>query len=448
MTSAIIRKVRCAVYCRKSSDEGLEQEFNSLDAQRDAGLSYIQSQRAEGWVAVPDRYEDGGFSGGTLDRPALKRLLADIEAGRIDSVVVYKVDRLTRALTDFARLVDLFDAHRVTFVSVTQSFNTTTSMGRLTLNVLLSFAQYERELAGERIRGKFAASRKRGLWMGGVPPLGYDVIDRKLVVNGSEADLVRLIFRRFLEVGSATRLVEELAAASQTTKCWTTQDGKPRRGKAIDKTFLYKLLNNRVYLGEAVHKGIAHPSEHDAIIDRKTWERVRSILTENAHARANRTRAATPAPLKGLLRCAACGSAMTPSHTRRNGRLYRYYVCLTAIKQKAAACPVRSVAAGEAEALVLEQMRRLFRSPEIAVRTITATAQANGEPPVPECCVVDALATLDTVWEQLFPAEQNRLLHLLIERIDVAPDGFHLRLRADGLPSLVQDLRTATPEAA
>lgn len=437
------RKVRCAVYCRKSSEEGLEQEFNSLDAQRDAGLAYIQSQRSEGWIAVPDRYEDGGISGGTLERPALKRLLADIEAGRIDSVVVYKVDRLTRALTDFAKLIELFDRHSVTFVSVTQSFNTTTSMGRLTLNVLLSFAQYERELAGERIRDKFAASRKRGLWMGGIPPLGYDVVERKLVVNDAEADLVRLIFRRFLDLGSATRLVEELTASGHRTKSWITQDGKAREGKSIDKGFLYKLLNNRVYLGEAVHKGVAHPGEHDALIDPRTWERVRTILAENARRRGNTTRAATPAPLKGLLHCTACGSALTPSFTRRRGKLYRYYTCTTAIKQGHAACPVRSLAAGEAESLVLAQVQQLFRTPEITARTILAAAQAGDTPPVPERAVVTALATLDTVWEQLFPAEQTRLLHLLIERIDVAADGFRLRLRADGLRGLIRELQSS-----
>jgi site-specific DNA recombinase len=443
----VIQKIRCAVYCRKSSEEGLEQEFNSLDAQRDAGLAYIASQVGEGWIAVADRYEDGGFSGGNLERPALKRLLGDIERGLVDCVVVYKVDRLTRALTDFAKLVDLFDKHGVSFVSVTQSFNTTTSMGRLTLNVLLSFAQYERELAGERIRDKFAASRKRGLWMGGVPPLGYDVIDRKLVVNGTEADLVRLIFRRFLEIGSATRLVEELAAGGHTTKSWTTKDGKARTGGPIDKTFVYKLLNNRVYLGEAVHKGVAHPGEHDAVIDRRTWDRVQSILSENAHRRGNQTRAATPAPLKGLLRCAACGSAMTPSHTRRRGKLYRYYVCSTAIKQGHAACPVRAVAAGEAEALVLAQMRTIFRAPEIAAKVIAAAGQ---ERPEQEGEIIAALGDLDVIWDQLFPAEQNRLLHLLIERIDVATDGFRLRLRAEGLRSLTKEFAgaAATREAA
>lgn len=257
---AAVRKVRCAVYTRKSSEEGLDMEFNSLDAQREAGEAYVASQRQEGWLLVPDRYDDGGFSGGTLERPALQRLLRDIEAGRVDVVVVYKIDRLSRALMDFARLVEVFDRHGVTFVSITQSFNTTTSMGRLTLNILLSFAQFEREVIGERIRDKFAASRKRGLWMGGCPPLGYDVRDRKLVVNEAEARLIRHIFERFLQVGSATLLVQELNSAGHRTKSWVTQDGRQRQGQPFTKNFLYKLLGNRVYLGEAVHKGDAHPA--------------------------------------------------------------------------------------------------------------------------------------------------------------------------------------------
>ena len=440
MSAAPQKKIRCAVYCRKSSEEGLEQDFNSLDAQRDAGLAYILSQKHEGWLAVGDRYEDGGFSGGNMERPALKRLLADIERGLVDCVVVYKVDRLTRALTDFAKLVELFDTHSVTFVSVTQSFNTTTSMGRLTLNVLLSFAQYERELTGERIRDKFAASRKRGLWMGGIPPLGYNVVNRKLVVNDAEADLVRLIFRRFLELGSATRLVEELAAASHRTKSWTTQDGKERQGSRIDKGFVYKLLNNRLYLGEAVHKGVSHPGEHAALIDGGTWERVQIILSENARRRGNATRADTPAPLKGLLRCTACGSAMTPSHTRRRGRLYRYYTCTTAIKQGHATCPVRSLAAGEAEALVLAQLRQVFRSPEITARTLAATGESDT---ACEREIVDALASLDTVWDSLFPTEQQRLLHLLVEQVGVTTEGFEVHLRAAGLRSVATELQGA-----
>ena len=249
MKKPVVRKLRCAVYTRKSTEEGLDMEFNSLDAQREASEAYVASQRAEGWLLVQDRYDDGGFSGGTLDRPALKRLLRDLEAGLIDVVVVYKIDRLSRSLMDFAKLVEVFDRRSVTFVSVTQSFNTTTSMGRLTLNILLSFAQFEREVIGERIRDKFAASRKKGMWMGGYVPLGYRVENRKLLIREEEAATVRMIFERFVQIGSAPLLSRELSAEGVTT----------RRGRLIDKGFLYILLNNRTYVGEAVHKGAAYP---------------------------------------------------------------------------------------------------------------------------------------------------------------------------------------------
>ena len=285
----VVRKVRCAVYTRKSTEEGLEQEFNSLDAQREACEAYVASQRAEGWLLVPDRYDDGGVSGATLERPALKRLLADIERGLVDVVVVYKIDRLSRSLMDFAKLVEVFDANEVTFVSVTQSFNTTTSMGRLTLNILLSFAQFEREVIGERIRDKFAASRARGMWMGGWAPLGYDIRDRKLIVNEGEAALVRRIFERFVRLGSATKLVRELA-----------QEGvRHKRGKPIDKGFLYKLLNNRLYIGEAVHKGQSHPGEHEAIIAQDLWDKVHAILQESPRKRASQDAGADAGAAEG-----------------------------------------------------------------------------------------------------------------------------------------------------
>jgi DNA invertase Pin-like site-specific DNA recombinase len=318
-----VRKTRCAIYTRKSSEEGLEMEFNSLDAQREAALAYIQSQKHEGWLLVGDRYDDGGFSGGSMERPALQRLLRDVQSRVIDVIVVYKVDRLSRSLTDFARIVEVFENNKASFVSITQQFNTTTSMGRLTLNILLSFAQFEREVIGERIRDKFAASRRKGMWMGGIPPLGYDVVDRKLVVNVGEAELVRLIFSRFLQLGSATELARELRSAGYRTKSWITQDGKHRPGKPIDKCAIYKILANRVYVGEAVHKGTRYPGEHAAIIDQETWDKVHAILAENTVARANGTRAQMPALLRGLI-FAPGGRAMTPSHSRKNGRLYRY----------------------------------------------------------------------------------------------------------------------------
>ena len=249
------RKIRAAVYTRKSHEEGLEQEFNSLDAQREAGEACVISQRHEGWTLVADHYDDGGFSGGSLERPALKRLMRDIEDGKIDVVVVYKIDRLTRSLTDFSKLVEVFDRKSVSFVSVTQQFNTTTSMGRLMLNVLLSFAQFEREVTGERIRDKFAASKKKGMWMGGVPPLGYDVVERKLMINEVEAKVVRHIFERFTQLGSVTDLVPELRKAGYRSKTYKSRSGKIKEGHHLDKGMLYKILSNRVYIGEIDHNG-------------------------------------------------------------------------------------------------------------------------------------------------------------------------------------------------
>ena len=443
---APVRKVRCAIYTRKSSEEGLEMEFNSLDAQREAGLAYIQSQKSEGWILVGDRYDDGGFSGGSMERPALQRLLRDVESGAVDVVVVYKVDRLSRSLTDFARIVEVFDKHNVSFVSITQQFNTTTSMGRLTLNILLSFAQFEREVIGERIRDKFAASRARGMWMGGIPPLGYDVADRKLVVNETEAELVRLVFARFLRVGSATKLAQELRRTGHTTKSWTTQDGNRRQGKPIDKGAIYKILGNRVYLGEAVHKGTSYPGEHAAIIERATWDKVHAIFAENTVTRANGTRAQTPALLRGLI-FAPGGHAMTPSHTRKAGKLYRYYVATDAIRGGHAQCPVRSVPAAEIEDAVVAQVRHLLRSPEIIAQT-WAAAKRKGEEAIAERVVVETISELAPLWDQLFPAEQARIVRLLVERIDLSAEDMRVRLRTDGLQTLVEELRSRKAKAA
>ena len=403
-------------------------EFNSLDAQREACEAYVASQKAEGWLLVQDRYDDGGFSGGTLERPALRRLLADIEEGRVDVVVVYKIDRLSRSLMDFARLVEVFDAHAVTFVSVTQSFNTTTSMGRLTLNILLSFAQFEREVIGERIRDKFAASRARGMWMGGWAPLGYDVQDRKLVVNEAEAELVRIIFTRFVRIGSATELARALA-----------QEGvRGKTGKPIDKAVIYKLLHNRTYIGEAVHKGLNYPGEHRAIIDRALWDKVHSILGESPRKRASNTRAQTPSLLKGLI-FGPTGAAMSPTHTRKGGRLYRYYVSQSVLKNGADTCPVRRIPAGEIERAVVDQLRILLATPEITVRTWQAARDQDGT--ITEAEVRAALLDLDPLWDELFPAEQARIVGLLVERVDITGEGATIRLRTEGLASLVQDLR-------
>ena len=424
-------KLRCAVYTRKSTDEGLDKEFNTLDAQREACEAYVASQRSEGWVLLHDHYDDGGFSGGTLERPALKRLLADIEEGRVDVVVVYKIDRLSRSLMDFAKLVEVFDRGGVTFVSVTQSFNTTTSMGRLTLNILLSFAQFEREVIGERIRDKFAASRKRGMWMGGNVPLGYRVENRKLLVHEPDAEIVRMIFRRFIETGSATVLAKAIRQEGLTKKS----------GKPIDKGFLYKLLNSRTYIGEVMHKGDVYPGEHQAIIDRATWEKVHRILVESPRKRAARTRASTPALLKGLI-FGPTGCAMTPTHTRRGDKLYRYYVSQAVLKHGRDACPVGRLSAAEVEGAVVAQVRGLLREPEVVIGTWRAArTEIEG---ISEMEVRESLERLDPIWEELFPAEQARVIQLLVERIDVAPDGVDIRLRVDGLSKLVHELSGIT----
>ena len=423
------RRLRCAVYTRKSSEEGLDMEFNSLDAQRESCEAYVASQRAEGWVCMRERYDDGGFSGGTLDRPGLKALLEDVEAGLVDVIVVYKIDRLSRSLMDFAKLVEAFDRNNVTFVSVTQAFNTTTSMGRLTLNILLSFAQFEREVTGERIRDKFAASRAKGMWMGGFVPWGYDVIDRKLVVNEAEAAQVRAVFQRFTELGSATLLTRELVA----------KDVRSKRGKPIDKGFLYKLFRNRLYLGEAVHKGTSYPGEHQGIIDQQLWDAVHAILQESPRQRAANTRAKTPAMLKGLI-FTTSGVAMTPTMTKKGSRLYRYYTSMDAIRNRAGEGRDSYVRlnAGMVEAAVMQQIRALMRTPEVAAQAAAALKADNAETDGND--VVAALANFDTLWETLFPAEQARIARLLVQRVTVSQQGLTVDLHTAGLSSVIRDM--------
>ena len=438
MATAIPKRSRCAIYTRKSSEEGLDMEFNSLEAQREACEAYVASQKAEGWVAIRDRYDDGGFSGGTLERPALKQLIADIEAGLIDVIVVYKIDRLSRSLMDFAKLVEVFDRNNVTFVSVTQSFNTTTSMGRLTLNILLSFAQFEREVIGERIRDKFAASRKRGMWMGGFVPMGYDVKGRKLVVNDAEAKTVRMIFERFAALGSASTLARALQA----------EDVRNKRGKRIDKGFIYKLINNRVFLGEAVHKGTSYPGEHDAIISQELWDRVHAILKESPRQRRTRNRNSSEALLKGII-FTDTGAAMTPTYTRKGERLYHYYTSMDLIRNRDArgGDGPKRLAAAMVDGAVITEMRRLIASPEVPARVLEAHRLSGGR--VDERAVVEALRRFDSLWASLFPVEQARIVRLLGDRVTVSPQGLAVDLRNNGIATLVNDLHaSANMEAA
>jgi DNA invertase Pin-like site-specific DNA recombinase len=424
-------KRRCAVYTRKSTDEGLEQEYNTLEAQRDAALAFIASQRHEGWIRTDDRYDDGGFSGGNMNRPALKRLLADVEEGRIDVVVVYKIDRLSRSLGDFARIVDQFEAHGVTFVSVTQQFNTTTSMGRLTLNILLSFAQFEREVTGERIRDKLAASKAKGMWMGGTPPLGYDVRDRKLVINEAEATVVREIFTRYSEHGSAAQLVRELQIEGHTTKSWVTQGGRHRVGRVIDQQYLFSMLRNRLYLGEITNHGNVYPGQHESIIGREIWDAVHALIAKRKQ-RPRVRHTDQPALLSGLL-YAPDGQRMLPTFTqKKSGKRYRYYVPYLEKRRAAGATldpnrrSIGALPAAEIEAAVLAQVHRVLQEPEMiaGIWQASMTMQNGDEPDEPTVLV--AMRQIGTVWEHLFPIEQHRIMRLLIARVQLHDNGLDI----------------------
>ncbi len=371
--------VRCAIYTRKSTEEGLEQEFNSLDAQREAGEAYIASQRADGWVCLPDRYDDGGYTGANNERPALQRLLADVEAGRINCVVVYKVDRLSRSLLDFSKIMARFEQHGASFVSVTQQFNTSTSMGRLMLNVLLSFAQFEREIISERTRDKIAATRRKGKWSGGMPVLGYDVDPHgsKLVVNAEEAERVQAIFELYVEKQSLIRTASELNKRGWATKRWTTRKGHERGGRLFDKANLLRLLTNVVYLGKVRYKDEVHPGEHEAMVNEELWQRVQRMLRSNGRTGGMHVRNKYGALLKGLLYCTPCARPMMHTYTSKGNRRYRYYVCYTAQKQGWHACPSKSLPAEQIERFVVERIRVIGRDPTILAMTLErARAQA------------------------------------------------------------------------
>jgi len=503
------KTVRCAIYTRKSHEEGLEQEFNSLHAQREAGEAYIASQRHAGWVALPTDYSDGGFTGGNMDRPGLEKLLADIQRNRVDCVVVYKVDRLSRSLMDFAQMISLFDQHDVAFVSVTQHFDTSTSMGRLILNVLLSFAQFEREIIGERIRDKKLATAKQGKYVGGQPFLGYD-IDRerkRLIVNPAEAQIVREIFEAFIRTRSTLVVARELNATGYRTKQYKAiKNGKVVGGKRWNKVYVYRVVTNRKYLGEVVHKGQSYPGEHEAVLDRRQWDEAQRIMADNYHARADKTRQKVQALLTGIVRCGHCGKAMGASHTKRRGRRYRYYVCNHAEKNGYDTCPVKSVAAGQIEGAVKDRIRVILRSPDLIARTfreVQAQAESQradlagqrdrlearlaelkraigrlarsdgndgglvaeltklneeygqtqnqveevghamealGEGGPAEDDVRTALQKLDPLWDELFPAEKERIVKLLVQEVVVGQDSLLICLRLHGLNSLVAEL--------
>jgi site-specific DNA recombinase len=379
--------VRCAIYTRKSTEEGLDADFNSLDAQREAAEAYVHSQAHAGWMCLATRYDDGGYTGSNLDRPALQRLLADIQAGQIDCVVTHRVDRLSRSLLDFAKLMGAFEQHHVAFVSVTQHFNSATSMGRLVLNVLLSFAQFERELIAERTRDKMAAARRKGKWAGGVPILGYDIDTRtkKLVVNEEEAARVRVIFDLYVEYRSLLPVVEDLTWRGWCTKQTVTRHGPVRGGRLFTKNSLYQLLTNVTYIGQVRYTNEVHAGEQPAIVELGTWQDVQALLAANGQARAETLRTRSRALLQGLVHCKPCDSAMTPAHVTRGNKRYRYYTCSAAQRHGWHTCPSKSVPALALERFVLEQIATHARH---------------------------------IAWPSLAPAEQAERLRQLVTRID------------------------------
>lgn len=433
------KRVRCAIYTRKSSEEGLEQSFNSLDAQREACRAYILSQKHEGWTALISLYDDGGFSGGTMERPALKRLLDDITAAKIDTVVVYKVDRLTRSLGDFSKIIEVFDSHGVSFVSVTQHFNTTTSMGRLTLNVLLSFAQFEREVTGERIRDKFAASKKKGMWMGGMVPLGYDCVDRKLVVNRVEAEIVRAIFRNYLRFGCVRKLKDLLHRRQIRSKVRTSIAGRTAGGRPFSRGALYHLLNNRIYLGEVVHKKACYPGQHDGIVSHRLWDKVAARLNENDQARRTTKSLSTPSVLTGKL-FDTNGVRFTPTHAVKNGRRYRYYTSQATVQQAGVKPVITRFPAHQLESFVLSQIRKLLQRPE---------RWKIGAEKSPEASAAAKRAReFGKSWLTLPLDKQREIAREVIQRVVVGDGNVWIEIdRAKLLGTMVQDPRSSEEPA-
>jgi DNA invertase Pin-like site-specific DNA recombinase len=433
--------VHCAIYTRKSSEEGLEQEFNSLQAQREACEAFITSQRHEGWVCLRAGYDDGGFSGATIDRPALQWLLADVAAGRVDTIVVYKIDRLTRSLADFPKIVEILDARGASFVSVTQQFNTTTSMGRLTLNILLSFAQFEREVIGERIRDKIAASKKKGMWVGGIPPLGYRAQGGKLLAIESEAEIVRIVFRRYGRARLGPLLKGELDARGITSKSWTSASGRGVGGRPFSRGALYQVLQNRIYRGEIVHKRQSHPAEHPPIIDQPLWDAVQAQLASNRAERNSGTRACQPSLLAGML-FDGDANRMTPSYAVKNGARYRYYVSrqLITTDQTERAAGLR-IPAGEIEQLVTSRLRQLLLDPGNIYRAVQLAD------PSPHRRLVTRAAEIAKTWPELPRARQRAFLTALIERIDVGADRLDIHLRPARLGALLDIAATSVLSA-
>jgi site-specific DNA recombinase len=447
MPAATPARVRCAIYTRKSTEEGLEQDFNTLDAQRESGEALISSQRGEGWTASPDRYDDGGFTGANMERPALKRLLADVETGTVNCIVVYKVDRLSRSLLDFTRIMEILDKHGATFVSVTQQFNTTTSLGRLTLNMLLSFAQFEREMISERTRDKMHAARRKGKWVGGNIVLGYDLTPKggALLINKDEADRVREIFQLYLKLGSLIPVIEELDRRGWTMKRWTTREGHNRGGARFNKTTLHNLLTHVIYTGHVKFEGKLCAGEHERIVDDDTFNRVQERLNRNGRRGGRRVGNKYGGLLNGLVRCGSCGVGMTHTYVRKKQTLYRYYVCINAHQRGWNSCETKSVSASLLEGAVIENLRRFAQQPAIlssVLRLLEALRRESGEEQLAEPADVEqAILRFDPLWEQLTSWQKEQFIRTLVAavkydgRTGTVTVGFH----SEGIKELCKE---------
>ena len=427
-----MKTIRCAIYTRKSTDDGLDKEFNTLEAQREAGENYIRSQAYQGWEIIPTHYDDGGFSGGSLKRPALQQLLNDVEAGLIDMIVVYKIDRLTRSLVDFSKLVEVFDANNCSFVSVTQNFNTYDSMGRLTLNVLLSFAQFEREVITERIRDKVSASKKKGMWMGGILPLGYDSYNKKLVINEDEAQIVRLAFEKYLVLRS------EIAVAE-----WLNENGYTTMNKGNNSKFTHmrisKMLKNVLYIGKIPHKENIYDGQHEAIISQEIFDEVQNIKSKNRIGRLAPSRFIEHSLLKGFIYCDCCQSAMVSTKSNKKNKVYEYYTSVRAVKEGFKNCHVGSIPAGEMDNFILQQMEVLIKSPKIIAGLINEAKIVR--PNVKDIQILNKLNSEETFISHLSSTTQRQLLLLLIKKIRVNVDRIKIMYTDLAISLMSEDIK-------
>ena len=429
---APVRLVRAAIYCRKSTDENLHSDFNSLDAQREACQSYIASMKSEGWIALEQTYEDAAISGGTVDRPALRQMITDIEDGKIDAVVVVKLDRLSRSLSQFLQLMEFMEHHHIAFCAVTQQINTASSAGRLLVNVLMSFAQFEREIGSERTREKVCAARKKGRYIGGHPPLGYDIdpASHQLIINPVEAEMVQELFRLYLDRRSLLAVVQEVNGRGWTRKSWQNGKGIYRNGRPFDKVYMQRLLINPLYVGRVTLHGDIYEGLQEAIIGEETFRQVQDLLASNRNSQSTGPgmRNKHGALLGGLIKCGVCGQAMAHSYAKRQGRLFRYYRCTTAQKQGRDACPVPSLPAADIEEFIVEQIRRVARDPDLAREVFSEVLRSrDGEAEQRSGIDLDhmqcTLAEFDAAWDVLLPHKKGPLMGSLIQRVVCSPDG-------------------------